>query len=291
MNDALILTQDMPLFHVFNWMIEERRMVFLAGLPGVGKTLLLQQLALMAQDNGRIVHTISWDSARSVFETPEILRQYPEIHDVTHPAIRKAVGLWARDGIVQWHTDYPEPEHLLIGIVPLICNRLTELVKPRTDMAEPLLSSNQTVFAIPTPTRDVRTVIEAARLRSIVQPREEVEQKDNSLNAAQPVLDDLWREVYVLAGKLGLISPEEVDHTPYEPSVYAGVYQHLLRHRHAQVLPLDTVLVPRKSAYELEIKGTELQASPEAVERIIGRIQAVFTHDQLLKSTEDWYML
>jgi adenylylsulfate kinase-like enzyme len=43
-------------------------MVFLAGLPGTGKSLLAHQLAHMASDAGRTIHLLQWDVARPVFE-------------------------------------------------------------------------------------------------------------------------------------------------------------------------------------------------------------------------------
>ena len=44
------------------------RMVFVAGLPGTGKSLVIHQLAHLAADAGRAVHLLQWDVARPVFE-------------------------------------------------------------------------------------------------------------------------------------------------------------------------------------------------------------------------------
>ena len=43
-----------------------RRMVFFAGLPGTGKSLLVHQLVHLASGAGRQVHLIQWDVARPV---------------------------------------------------------------------------------------------------------------------------------------------------------------------------------------------------------------------------------
>ena len=59
---------------------------------------------------------------------------------VTHAAIRKAVGLWAREGVRRWDQAHPEDRHLLIGETPLIGNRLIELAQRREDGVEPLLA-------------------------------------------------------------------------------------------------------------------------------------------------------
>ena len=57
-------------------------MVFLAGLPGTGKSLLLKQLVLIAQQAGRTVDTLQWDVTRLPFETADILALgYPTYGD------------------------------------------------------------------------------------------------------------------------------------------------------------------------------------------------------------------
>ena len=54
----------------------------------------------MAHEKGRTVHLLQWDVTRASFEMPEVLARYPEIDGVSHAMIRKAMGLWARDGVV-----------------------------------------------------------------------------------------------------------------------------------------------------------------------------------------------
>ncbi|PWU23936.1 MAG: hypothetical protein C5B48_07755, partial [Candidatus Rokuibacteriota bacterium] len=48
--------------------LRARRLVFFAGLPGTGKSLLVQQLAHVAGAAGRRIHLLQWDVARPVFE-------------------------------------------------------------------------------------------------------------------------------------------------------------------------------------------------------------------------------
>ena len=73
-----------------------------AGLPGTGKSLLVQQLTQLAASAGRRVHLLQWDVARPPFEASAAGRRYPVVDGVTHPVIRKAVGLWARRAVVAW---------------------------------------------------------------------------------------------------------------------------------------------------------------------------------------------
>src|SRR3954471_19004712 len=102
MTTASVLPQDSELYRRLYAAAVERRCVFFAGLPGVGKSLLLQQLSLIAHEAGRKVSLLQWDVARGSFETPEILARFPEVDGVTHAVIRKAAGLWARGAVATW---------------------------------------------------------------------------------------------------------------------------------------------------------------------------------------------
>lgn len=286
----IILPTNSTLYTTFQQLATQQRLVFLAGLPGTGKSLLIQQLVLLAQRAGRTVHLLQWDVTRAAFETAVNLQTYPEIDGVTHPAIRKAVGLWARTAVYRWHQTY-DSHHLLIGEVPLIGNRLTELTQPLNDAAEPLLSDPACCFIIPTPSKAVRQVIEDARARSIAQPRHEKEARD-----AQPnVLQMLWQEVAAIGQQLQLIQKsdflEKSDFSAYDPGVYTAVYQHLLQHRHHQTLPIDTVLTPNGSAYALPLNGSELAATPTEVDAIMQQIETEFTGDTLETAVANWYKI
>ncbi|WP_420628393.1 hypothetical protein [Candidatus Leptofilum sp.] len=283
MKSEIILPTNSNIYTAFQKLAAEQRMVFLAGLPGTGKSLLIQQLAVIAQQAGRTVHLLQWDVTRAAFETAVLLQTYPEIDGVTHPAIRKAVGLWARTAVLQWHQTHT-PSHLLIGEVPLIGNRLTELTQPLDDAAEPLLNDPTCCFVIPTPSKTVRQVIEDARARSIANPRHEKEARD-----AQPnVLQMLWEEVAAIGYKLGLTDGKNL---AYTPGVYTAVYQHLLQHRHHQTLLVDTVLTPNGSAYALQISGSELAATPNEVDAIMQQIETEFTGNELETAVANWYKL
>jgi hypothetical protein len=79
-----------------------RPVVFFAGLPGTGKSLLVHQLAHLASRNGGTVHLLQWDVARFVFETSPAGRRYPLAEGVTHPtppagAVRRSPAGRARD--------------------------------------------------------------------------------------------------------------------------------------------------------------------------------------------------
>src|SRR3970040_1198253 len=156
MTAEFVLPRESDVFQTLHQAVLERRCVFFAGLPGVGKSLMIQQAALIAHEAGRAVHLLQWGVSRGAFETPGILFRYPEVDGVTHAAIRKAVGLWAREGVRRWDQAHPEDRHLLIGEPPLIAHRLIELAQRRDDGVESLLAGSETLFFIPAPSREVR---------------------------------------------------------------------------------------------------------------------------------------
>lgn len=141
-------------------------MVFVAGLPGTGKSLLIHQLAHVAGAAGRVIHLLQWDVARPVFEASDAGRRYPMVDGVTHPIVRKAVGLWSRRALAGWQRRHPGAEHLLIGETPFVGHRLIELARCADDAAEPVLSAATCRFVIAVPSVEVRRFVEAERDRS-----------------------------------------------------------------------------------------------------------------------------
>src|SRR5262245_10528589 len=89
-----------------------RRLVFFAGLPGTGKSLLAHQLLHVATAGGRRVHLLQWDVARPVFEASPAGQRYPLAGGVTHAVIRRAAGVWVRGALFDWSERYPDPEQL-----------------------------------------------------------------------------------------------------------------------------------------------------------------------------------
>ena len=263
----LVIPISSTLYQHLHQLAQNKRMVFMAGLQGTGKSLLIQQLALIAQEAGRTVHLLQWLTARQPFETAEILARYPEIDGVTHPVIRKATGMWVRGAVARWHEQYPDPRHLLIGELPVIGNRLLELTQPEADGVEPLLTSEQVQFVLPVPSWEVRAAIEDARARTLADPQHEREKRD----ASPAVLQALWQEVNGLARQMGLTKASPT--TPYNPYIYGGVFQALLQHRHLQTLLVDEVLHPKQSVYELAQIASELQATPAEVAAIMAQLE------------------
>lgn len=279
----LVIPISSHLYQVLKEVAASRRMIFVTGIPGVGKSLLIQQIALIAHEAGRKVHLLKYNLAREPFETELNISKYPEIEGVTDPAIRKAVGLWARFAVRQWHKKHPEPHHLLIGELPLIGNRLVELVEVYNDPAEALLSSEQAQFIIPVPSWEVRAVIEETRARTLADPQNELEK----LDAPPNVLEAMWQEVNALAHQIGLTKANPK--TPYNPYIYGGVYEALLQNRHSKTLLIDQVLRPSQSVYELEVVTAVLQADAAQVEQFMQQVEHTFTTRELRQVVGRWH--
>jgi len=227
-----------------------RRMVFFAGLPGTGKSLLVHQLTHLAAARHRRLHLLQWDVARPLFEASPSGRRYPLSHGVTHAVIRKAVGLWVRRALADWNVRYPEAEHLLVGETPFVGNRLVELARPAADDAEALLSATTCRFAIVVPSLEVRRFLESERERRAESPLHPRERED----APPELLRHLWRELAEVAGRLGFPSPAS-----YDPRVYRSVYEQVLRWRYVDVVPLDVILPTRMlSVYDFGVSPIDL---------------------------------
>lgn len=248
-------------------------MVFFAGLPGTGKSLLVQQLAHLAHARGRTIHLLQWDVARPVFEASDAGRRYPMVDGVTHALVRKAVGAWVRRALAAWDRHHAEPAHLLLGETPLIGHRFIELARRGEDGAERLLASPACRFAIPVPSREVRAFLEAERARRAAHPLHARERED----APPQVLRDLWRELVAVAPRLGVAgnvagagSGGTAPTPAWDPEVYGGVYAALLRHRHAEVLPMATVLpTSTLSVYDFAVPLRDLVPTPDEADTCV----------------------
>jgi len=285
----LMLSADLSLLETLTGLAGDARLVFFTGLPGTGKSLLVHQLAHLAHARGRRIHLLQWDVARPVFEASEPGRQYPQQAGVTHGMIRLAVGRWARAAVARWHAQHPGFTDILIGETPFVGHRLVELARRDRDPAESILGAEWTRFVIPVPTRDVRAHLEAERARRTAQPLHPREAED----APPDVLQNLWRQLVVVARTIGLVS-EEGRHgaaMPYDPLVYQRVYEHLLTHRHAQAVVLGTRFPTADfTPYAFAIPTVDVVPTPAEATRAIHEVQTRYPNTgDLQAAIEGWY--
>lgn len=258
-----------------------RRIVFVAGLPGTGKSLLAHQLVHVARAAGRQVHLLQWDVARPVFEASPAGRRYPLAGGVTHAVVRRAAGLWVRDALADWSKLHGAPKHFLVGETPFVGNRFVELARRVDDRAEALLASPACRFVIAVPSRDVRRFLEAQRERRAANPLHARERED----APPHVLRDLWQSVASVAGGT------TAEPTPYEPAVYASVYGRVLRHRNTEIVNLDVILpTERLSVYDFAVAPRDLVPSVADAERFIREVEQRYPDPRVLdREIERWW--
>ena len=269
MDENVSLPADWPVRHVLEALAADKRIILLAGLPGVGKSLLVQQLTRMAQRAERPVFLLQWDVARSAFETGPILARYPEVDGFTHAAIKRAAGIWARMAVLHWHQVQPAAA-LLLAETPLVGGRLIELAEAHADEAERLLSGPDVEFVLPVPSRQVRAVIEAARERSIAAPAHARERADAPPN----VLRALWEDVYREGQAAGVVPAPPPGPIAYDPGAYRAVYTSWLRRRRVTVLDVDRLLTTPGSVYDIAAVAGELAPGPDHVDAVMRLVEA-----------------
>lgn len=287
----LVAAADPGLYAHLQRLASAQRLVFFAGLPGTGKSLLSHQLAHLAHAMGRTVHMLQWDVARPVFEASPAGQRYSVVDGITHGVIRKAAGLWARQALVQWHQRHPEPHHLLIGETPFVGHRFIELACPHADATEQLLRAVSCCFALPVPSRAVRDYLEAERQRRSASPLHQQEREDAPLQ----VLRALWRQVASIAPLLGIApisSPSETG-VPYDPALYQQVYEYLLRYRQVLVIPVDTILpTATVSVYDFAMPRYDVVPTAEDVSRCIREVEQQYPDLDILQHAIDhWYQI
>ncbi len=262
----------------------EQRIVFIAGLPGVGKSLLIREVAHIAHGLGRSVHLLQWDVASQGFVSNAVLTKYPDAGGVTHAVIRKAMGVWSRHAVAAWHAANPDDADLLIGETPLVGNRFIELAVPASDNAEPLLSADNVTFVIPVPTKEVRSAIESAREASTANPKHEREAGDARPN----VMRAIWDELRQAASVTELNSSSN---DTYNPETYQGVYVEVLKHRNAEVLPIDIVLPnDSRSVYDLDVPYQDLMPTTVEGEKFIVQVEQTYPDLAVLREeVARWY--
>lgn len=281
---GIILRPASPLHRSLADLAGVARLVFFAGLPGTGKSLLIHQLAHLAHARGRTIHLLQWDTARPVFEGSAAGRRYPQVDGVTHGIIRIAAGQWARDAVARWHRDHPGDDHLLIGETPFVGHRFVELARRGDDAAEEVLCGPTTLFVIPVPSPLVRQHLEGERDQRSRRPLHERERED----APPQVLRDLWRQIVLVGRALGA-----ADAAPgYDPELYQRVYLHVLARRRVQVMAVDEILPTASfSAYAFAVPSRDLLPGEDDARRWIRAAEEAYPEPTMLQEEiERWYV-
>jgi hypothetical protein len=282
--DDVVIASEPALRALLATLARTKRMVFFAGLPGVGKSLLIRELAHAAHEVGRRVHVLQWDIVRLAFVSPVTEARYPDQRGQTHPMLRRAIGRWARRRVLSWDRDH-DRTHILIGEAPLVGGRLLDLAQVQADDAEALLGGPDVSFIAPVPSIATRSTIERARSRTFGNPAHPRERAD----APSQVLQRVWQEVHALAVTIGAAEASAAEPIPFDPKSYAAVYRQLLRHRSTLMLWMDAHLEPSGSVYDLHSVTDELIPNAAEASLSIEQLEREITVAEAEQSVASWF--
>jgi hypothetical protein len=283
-SDTSVFSPGSTTYQALRATAAQARCAVICGVPGMGKSLLLRDQALIAHGQGRAIHRLQWDVARQPFERADILARYPEVHGSTHPVIRRAAGLWVRRAVARWFETHEGGEHLLLIEAPLVGARFIELAQVWNDDAETHLAGATTRFLVPVPSREVRAAVEAARRAESAAPRHALD----TASAIPVVVDALWQEVVDAARALAL--PEAGEDQAYSPALYEALYRHVLRHRHVLEVPVTEVLAAPGSPHSHALASAELAPPASEVSALIDEAEAAGVME-VVRASERWYAL
>ena len=282
--ETFIIPESQSIHQDFRKLVEDRKLVIFSGLPGVGKSLYINEFYRIAQSMDVPVDLVQWDVARKAFETELINAHYPMGDGIVHNGLKLIAGEWLMQFIKVWLNDNEDSDRLLLVEAPLVGHRFIELVKPIEDTyLETFLKSDQTVVVMPIPTKKVRKAIEEARAK-------QVDEDAKVWFGAKPsVMQMLWNMTCDIAIELGY-DLEKKDQYDYDPDIYIWVFQKILKHRHFKPLIIDTLFdVPADNEQSLHslssFKATDTEADQIGKEVISNYPDT----DEIDAIVDNWY--
>lgn len=229
-----IIPKSSPVFQTLKKVALSAKGVVFSGLPGVGKSLYINQFKSIAATEGRKITTIQWDIARKAFETPMISERFPMGAGTVHDGLKLSVGAWLLAMIKDWLAT-AKKEALLLIEAPLVGHRFIEIAQIQEDQTlEQFFKSEAFQVICPIPSKEVRAKIEADRVAQIS------EDAKVWTGAKPSVMLMLWKMICGIANEFGRNIPMD-GQPPYDPEVCEFVFGKVLKHRHFIPLHVDEV--------------------------------------------------
>ena len=280
-----IIPESSPVFSTLKKAAETAKAVVFSGLPGVGKSLYINQFQRIAANAGKKVTVIQWDIARKAFETIAIAKRYPMGDGVVHNGVKLCAGKWLTDTIKDWLTTHQEASELLLIEAPLVGHRFIELAKVQEDVVlETFFKSPAFQMIVPIPSKRVREKIEADRRAQIA------EDAKTWVGAKPSVMLMLWKMICGIANEFGKNIPMD-GQPPYDPAVYEFVFGKILQHRHFIPLSIDEIFaVNVENEADLHNTGS-LAADEITAKKCCDFVAATYPSDADLDAVVDgWYL-
>ena len=280
-----IIPQSSPIFQSLEKAASTAKVVVFSGLPGVGKSLYINQFQQLAKASFKAVTVIQWDIARKSFETAEIAARYPMGPGIVHNGVKLSVGNWLMDTLKKWLKDNQSSNSILLIEAPLVGHRFIELAKHQEDAAlEEVLKSSAFQVIVPIPSKEVRAKIETDRKAQIS------EDAKTWVGAKPSVMLMLWKMICGIANEMGQnISMD--GQPPYDPAVYEFVFKKILQHRHFIPLHVEEIF-SLDVADEKDLHNTgSLAADEKTANQYSAAIAAIYPTDSALDEVVDsWYL-
>lgn len=280
-----IIPETSPVFQSLKKAALSAKAVVFSGLPGVGKSLYINQFKNIAAAEGRSITVIQWDVARKAFETPEISARFPMGEGVVHNGVKLSVGLWLLDTIKKWLERHNQNEDLLLIEAPLVGHRFIEIAKiQEDDSLEQFFKSEQFQVICPIPSKSVRAKIEADRAAQVA------EDAKVWTGAKPSVMLMLWKMICGIANEFGRKIPMD-SQPPYDPEVCEFVFGKVLKHRHFIPLHVDEVFeVNIEDEKDLHNTGS-LAADVPSANHFAKLIMEAHPSDETIDAVvKDWYL-
>lgn len=281
---ANVIPTSSPLFKQLEQVAESTQVVVFSGLPGVGKSLYINEFQLIAKSKGLPVDVIQWDVARKAFETAYVLEHFPMGEGTVHDGLKLMAGLWLLDELELWLENYRGSDRILLIEAPLVGHRFVELAKENKDAElEEFCASDKFKVIVPIPSKGVRQKIEAERMR-------QVSEDAKVWSGAKPsVMLMLWKLTCGIANEMG----KNVDMSgqpDYDPDIYEFVYGRILKKRHFVPLVISEVFeVPVQDEAALH-KVDSIVADVETANHY-GKMIAENYNSELIESiVANWYI-
>lgn len=246
-----MIPTDSEVYLRLEGLVSSSSILVISGLPGVGKSLYVNQVIEIAKAKHRKVTVIQWDVARKAFETDELSKLFPMGEGVVHNGVKLCAGSWLKDTVAEWIRNHNVENDFLLVEAPLVGHRFVEIMQVQDDEEiESFLASEKMKVFVPIPSREVRNKIEEARMA-------QVDEGANSWMGAKPsVMLLIWKELCQLANDLG----KNIDVTgqpSYDPEVYEFVFHKVLQNRHFVPIVIDEVFeIDMQDEKELHDNGS-----------------------------------
>jgi len=230
-----MIPQESEVYLQLKGLVSSSSILVISGLPGVGKSLYVNQVIEIARLKQKNIAVIQWDVARKAFESKECAELFPMGDGVVHNGVKLCAGFWLTEVVADWIRNHDVENDFLVIEAPLVGHRFIEIMQVQEDSdIESFLASEKMKVLVPIPSREVRMKIEEARMV-------QVDEGAQSWMGAKPsVMLLIWKELCELANDLG----KNIDvsgQPPYDPEVYKFVFQRVLQNRHFVPIIIDEI--------------------------------------------------